>query len=154
MPFEADSILEIPISYNLPDDQLIWLGNKKGSFSVKSAYYIEMRVVDADSNGESTTEHSQPPFWKKIWHLNSPPKVRIFAWRVCKNGLPTMLALQCSGLNTSGFCLLCDREMESIQHALLLCPHAKHTWAAWPNCPLNLSSAGDDIMNIAAKFMT
>ena len=62
MPFEADSILEIPISYNLPDDQLIWLGNKRGSFSVKSAYYIAMRVVDAVSNGESTTEHSQPPF--------------------------------------------------------------------------------------------
>jgi len=62
LPFEADSILKIPISYNLPDDQLIWLGNKRGSFSMKSAYYIAMRVVDADSNGESTTEHSQPPF--------------------------------------------------------------------------------------------
>lgn len=121
LPFEADSILKIPISNNLPDDQLIWLGNKRGSFSVKRAYFIAMRVVDVDSNGESTTVHSQPPFWKNIWRLNVPPKVRIFAWHVCKNGLPTMLALRCRGLNSFGFCSLCDKEMESIQHALLLC---------------------------------
>ena len=90
---------------------------------------------------------------KKIWCLNIHPKVRIFAWHICKNGLPTMLALRCIGLNTFGFCLLCDNEMESIQYAFLLCPHTKHTWATWLDCPLNLSSTGDDILNIAAKFI-
>ncbi|XP_023893347.1 uncharacterized protein LOC112005329 [Quercus suber] len=153
LPFEADSILKIPISYNLPDDQLIWLGNKRGSFSVKSASYIAMRIAEANCMGESITVHSQPPFWKKIWHLNVPPKVWIFAWRVCNNGLPTMLALRCRGLNSSGFCPLCDKELESIQHALFLCPHAKCTWATWLDCPLNLTSINDDIMNIAAKFI-
>ncbi|XP_065638474.1 uncharacterized protein LOC136071304 [Quercus suber] len=110
-----------------------------------------MRIAEADCMGESTTVHSQPPFWKKIWHLNVPPKVWIFAWRVCNNGLPTMLALRCRGLNSSEFCLLCDKELESIQHALFLCTHAKCTWAAWLDCPLNLTSTNDDIMNIAAK---
>ncbi|XP_023873869.1 uncharacterized protein LOC111986467 [Quercus suber] len=74
-PFEADSILKIPICYSLPNDQLIWMGNKRGSFSVKSAYYIAMHVVKENEFGESTSEHNQSSFWKKIWQLNVPPKI-------------------------------------------------------------------------------
>ena len=37
LPFEADIILKIPLSYNLPNDKLIWIGNKRGEFTVKSA---------------------------------------------------------------------------------------------------------------------
>ena len=47
LPFEANSILKIPLSYNLPDDELIWVGNKKGSLTVKSAYYIAAKIVDS-----------------------------------------------------------------------------------------------------------
>lgn len=32
LPFEASTILKIPLSYNLPEDCLIWVGNKKGIF--------------------------------------------------------------------------------------------------------------------------
>ena len=28
LPFEAETILNIPLSYNLPEDSIIWLGNK------------------------------------------------------------------------------------------------------------------------------
>lgn len=27
LPFEADSILRIPLSHSIPEDKLIWLGN-------------------------------------------------------------------------------------------------------------------------------
>ena len=62
LPFEADSILKIPISYDLPKDQLISLGNKMGSFTMKSVYYLAMKVVEVKGNGESTAEHNQVPF--------------------------------------------------------------------------------------------
>ena len=52
LPSEAATILKIPISYRLPDDQLVWIGNKSGSFIVKSAYYIAMRMVDDHEIGE------------------------------------------------------------------------------------------------------
>ncbi|XP_075669920.1 uncharacterized protein LOC142639655 [Castanea sativa] len=74
LPFEAESILKIPISYSIREDQLIWLGNKNGSFTVKSAYYIAMRVVKSNENGGSTAEHNQSFFWKRFWQLNVPPK--------------------------------------------------------------------------------
>ena len=153
LPHEAATILKILISFRLPDDQLVWIGNKRGSFTVKSAYYIAMRMVDDQEFGECSAVHSQTSFWKAIWHLNIPPKIRIFAWRVCKNGLPTMLNLHSRGLNIFGFCPLCDEEMEFVQHALFLCSHAKLTWVNWPDCPVSFSSPNASIMDFISKFI-
>ncbi|XP_075662961.1 uncharacterized protein LOC142632449 [Castanea sativa] len=43
---EVRTILNIPLGHNLPKDQIIWVGNKKGEFTVKSAYYITVGVLD------------------------------------------------------------------------------------------------------------
>ena len=40
LPFEVETILNVPISYHAQEDQLIWVGNKSGVFTVKSAYYV------------------------------------------------------------------------------------------------------------------
>ena len=58
LPHEAATILKIPISFRLPDDWLVWIGNKRGSFTVKSMYYIAMCMVDDQEIGECSTEHS------------------------------------------------------------------------------------------------
>ena len=54
-------------------------GNRKGEFSVKSAYYIAVGVIDTMEEGESSSGDSRSPLWRKLWHLNIPPKVCIFA---------------------------------------------------------------------------
>ena len=51
LPHEASTILKIPISYNLPEDSLIWIGNKRGAFTVKSAYHIATGIVDSIEEG-------------------------------------------------------------------------------------------------------
>ena len=86
LAFEVEIVLGIPISYHLPDDQLIWVGNKKGIFSVKSAYYVARKVLEGSEQGESSLGDVRAPLWKKMWHLNIPAKVRIFAQqggRIC-----------------------------------------------------------------------
>ena len=40
LSFEARTILNIPFCHSLPEDQIIWVRNRRGEFSVKSAYYI------------------------------------------------------------------------------------------------------------------
>ena len=55
--FEANEILKIPLSHNLAEDSLIWLGNKKGSFMVKSVYYVTKKLVKAGVAGESSANH-------------------------------------------------------------------------------------------------
>lgn len=54
LPLEADTIQNMPLGYNLPDDKLIWTGNRKGDFTVKSAYYITLSLVEAEEMGESS----------------------------------------------------------------------------------------------------
>ncbi|XP_075658938.1 uncharacterized protein LOC142628784 [Castanea sativa] len=66
LPFEAETILRIPLSYNLPDDKIIWVGNKGGEFSIKSAYHIAANKVDAQVIGESSSGDVRAPFWKKV----------------------------------------------------------------------------------------
>ena len=39
LPFEAETLLNILLSYNLLEDKIIWVGNKRGIFSIKSAYF-------------------------------------------------------------------------------------------------------------------
>ena len=63
LPFEANTILKIPLSYNLPKDNLIWLGNKKGIFTVKSAYHIASSMVDSNENAESSSSNARTSLW-------------------------------------------------------------------------------------------
>ncbi|KAL0001356.1 hypothetical protein SO802_015137 [Lithocarpus litseifolius] len=53
LPFEANTILNIPLSYSFSDDKLIWLRNKRGEFSVRSAYYVALPLVVTNNEGES-----------------------------------------------------------------------------------------------------
>ena len=77
LPFEARTILNIPLCHSLPEDQIIWVGNRRGEFSVKSAYYIACDVLNSSDEGECSIGDSRKPLWKKLWHLSIPPKVRI-----------------------------------------------------------------------------
>lgn len=79
LPLTANSILKIPLSYNLLEDELIWVGNKSGSFTVKSAYYIVVKIVDSSEAGESSNRDSRSQLWKMMWQLKIPTKIRIFA---------------------------------------------------------------------------
>ena len=153
LPFEANSILKIPLCYNLPDDELIWVGNKRGSFTVKSAYYIAAKIVDSSEEGESSIMDARSQLWKKMWHLKISAKVHIFAWRTCMNALPTMQNLKLRGVNTACFFPLCDKVPETLSHALLHYEHAKQNWACWQNYPMDLSLESQDILGIALNLL-
>ena len=47
LPVDAEAILKIPLSFNLPDDRIIWIGNKKGEFTVKSAYFVAVNLLES-----------------------------------------------------------------------------------------------------------
>uniref|UniRef100_A0A7N2KPV5 RNase H type-1 domain-containing protein n=1 Tax=Quercus lobata TaxID=97700 RepID=A0A7N2KPV5_QUELO len=74
LPFEAATILRILISFSLLEDSLIWLGNKNGSFIVKSADYIAAKLVEQGELEEGTSNSSALPLWRKIWQLKVPHK--------------------------------------------------------------------------------
>ena len=93
LPFKANTILNMPLSYNLPEDKIIWVSSRKREFSVKSAYYIALKVVYTNEGGECSRGDTRTPLWKRMWHLKIPAKIRIFAWYACMNALPTKMNL-------------------------------------------------------------
>ena len=89
LPFEAQTILNIPLSFNLPEDTIGWIGNNRGVFSIKSVYYVALALVDPSVVVKSSNGDYRTPLWKEMWQLKLPAKIRVFAWRACMNGLPT-----------------------------------------------------------------
>lgn len=66
LPLEAKTILNILLSFNLPDDSIVWVGNKCGVFSMKSAYYVALPLVDKFIEVKSSTGDYRTPLWKKM----------------------------------------------------------------------------------------
>lgn len=108
LPFEVSIILNIPLSHNLPEDKVIWVGNKKWDFNAKSAYYIALNVLETNETSERSKGDPRLPLWRKFWHLKILVKVRIFAWHAWMNALPTKLNLSKRGVNTNVSYPICD----------------------------------------------
>ena len=79
LPFEADLILRIPLSHNLPEDKIIWIGNNQGDFTAKNAYHIAHNLLESREKEECSNGDPCKPVWRKLWHLNLPAKIKIFA---------------------------------------------------------------------------
>ena len=106
LPFEANTILKIPLCYNLPEDKLIWMGNKKGDFKVKSAYFVAAKILDTRVDGECSFGNPNARIWRKIWSLKLPGKIKIFSWCAYVNGLPVLTNVAAKGIQTSYTCLI------------------------------------------------
>ena len=66
LPFEADRILKIPLCYNLPEDKLIWMGNKRRDSIVKSVYFVAVKILDTRVDGECSFGDPNAQIWRKI----------------------------------------------------------------------------------------
>ena len=117
IPSEASLILSTTLSSRAPNDLLVWGGEKSGKYSVRSAYRM-LATVDLDGNPEFSTTEYWRMFWKKIWSVKVPFKIRNFLWRVCIDALPTLVKLQRRTIIFIARCSFCLAEDEDIMHAL------------------------------------
>ena len=95
---------------------------------MKSAYNITLKLGRGEDEEECSSWDSRAPLWKRMWHLKIPTKIRIFRWRACLNGLPTVENFKKRGINISELCPCCEKEPESINHSLLRCEIMKKVW--------------------------
>ncbi|KAL0447804.1 UNVERIFIED_CONTAM: hypothetical protein Slati_1908300 [Sesamum latifolium] len=128
---DVDCILSIPLPADRGRDVLRWHQEKNGRFSVQSAYPIALR--QAVSGDQGCSLRSPGGRWRFIWKARVPPKVQIFAWRLCRDALPTIYNLSRRGVKTLGCCPWCGKDQEDVYHALLECSFARLTWAM-SNC--------------------
>ena len=109
---------------------MAWHYDKKGIFSVKSAYKVQMednrrrsvRGVQGTSAGSSL----QKEHWAGIWAMNCPGKIKHFIWRLAHNSLVVRMNLERRGLELDTRCVMCNRLNEDSAHLLFKCKFAKH----------------------------
>ena len=72
LPFEAESIKNIPlVGVNKPD-RFIWAHTSNGIFSVQSAYHMLVEDSNNSSQGASSSSSRWSKFWKKLWSVQVP----------------------------------------------------------------------------------
>ena len=74
LPFGVETILNMPLSYTLPKDKIIWVGNKKGEFTVKSAYYIALTMIKSPGGRECSHEDPHGRSHVEGWGGHGPPQ--------------------------------------------------------------------------------
>ena len=73
----------------MPQDEVVWAYTPKEKFTVHSAYKIALDKAMNSRVCEPSNADTHRKFWRKIWSLNMPNKVKSYAWRACRNVLPT-----------------------------------------------------------------
>ncbi|XP_062014381.1 uncharacterized protein LOC133730890 [Rosa rugosa] len=131
-PDVAQKVLCIPLSRRIFCDKPCWSPEKKGFYSVKTAYWIARakvleHVLTSTSQGNPYAE-----LWKRLWKAKVPGKVQICIWRACSNLLPTKVKLSTKGYEGDLQCILCPHAYEVISHVLCKCPTAAAILTAPP----------------------
>ncbi|XP_062028881.1 uncharacterized protein LOC133744867 [Rosa rugosa] len=128
----AQQVLCIPLSRRTIEDKLVWSPEKKGFYSVKTAYWIARtkvleKVLASTSQGDPFQE-----LWNRIWKAKVQGKVQICIWRACSNLLPTRAKLSTKGYVGDIHCLLCSQAYEDTAHIFCKCPTAVQILTAAP----------------------
>ena len=126
-PLEARLIKSLPLSSIPLPDSLVWSSEKSGSYCVKSGYKLLCNLHNLDTNHLQISE-SQLGFWKSIWKMKVPGKIKHFIWKACTNSLPTKDNLMKRKILNESVCSRCAEESESVVHALWSCACIKTVW--------------------------
>ncbi|CAL2254759.1 unnamed protein product [Prunus armeniaca] len=114
-----DQILSIPLPLSPLHDKLVWGPNPNGKFSIKSAYNLQL---------QDEPSHPRTPLLKKMWNLNLPPKVKLFAWLRIRKRLQVQSHLYKYIPNINPECPLCKNHLETINHLFFECQFAVNIW--------------------------
>ncbi|KAK3204144.1 hypothetical protein Dsin_018190 [Dipteronia sinensis] len=122
---DRELILAIPISIGDKPDCWMWHFDKKGIYNVKSGYRV---ACDSKLRALSSSSVQKGEWWKLLWNLHVPPKVRVFLWKVSNNAIPSLENLFRRKVNLVLCCGRCEEEVESTSHALFWCTEVEKVW--------------------------
>lgn len=109
-------ILNIPLD-NHGEDTWSWKHSSKGLFTVKSYYHMLHKY----KYGSVMISEEWKKFWKCLWRLKIPNKIKYFGWRLCSGILPVCDNLLKKGLDLQSKCFLYNNSLESANHVFGLC---------------------------------
>ena len=152
--FDAEAILKILLSRRLVQDSIIWIHTKNGKYSVKSGYHIAKQLkLDDCNDGECSSQRVPNQIWTKIWKANVPNKIKVFPRKASKNALPTLDNLLHRRVIENATCNFCQRDEETILHALWGCGAAQDVWAGSVVCFQKCGTVFHDFRKLVEEIM-
>jgi hypothetical protein len=130
---DATIILAFPI-FEGTENSLAWHYDKKGLFSVRSAYRVcrdDLLRRAIRGEAQASSRNQPDPLWGKIWDLNCPSKIKHFIWRFSYNSHPLRCSLVRRGLKIDTVCPICGREDEDGAHLFFKCKLARNVLRLW-----------------------
>ena len=112
-------IKRISIPLRPMPDQLVWIIDPKGSFTVKSALKTHQGHADSVLPGS---------LWSKFWKLKFHERFKVLLWRIGMDILPTKLNVAKRIGHGDTCCPLCNTKDESIIHVFFRCSVSKAIW--------------------------
>ena len=146
---EAEVIKNIPLSLTTQPDILIWPFTPSGSYSVKSGY----RFLLENSAQFQSTDHDAE-YWKNVWSLEVPSKIKNFVWRASKDALPVKKNLLHRRISQDGQCEICKAGDEDCLHALFFCPEVQAMWIADPQWKWLTKMCGSTMKDIFKRVFS
>jgi hypothetical protein len=137
VPMDAELVLNIPLPTRQQDDWWAWHYEKRGVFTVRSAYRMlvdakERRTAWLEENAGKSDTKGEEKDWTSLWNVRVPSKLRVFLRRLAKQTLPSMDLLHHRHMAPSDSCRLCGAQ-DSWRHALLECNMSRSVWALLPD---------------------
>ncbi|RYR18269.1 hypothetical protein Ahy_B03g062876 [Arachis hypogaea] len=127
----AELITKTPISLINKKDHFVWQHRKDGQYTVRTGYHVAKEEKDSKEEGricKASTSQDWREIWEAIWRLPVPQKVRMFLWKTVHRILPVNTNLHQRRITMTPTCSICQKENETIEHALLLCPWTRAVW--------------------------
>ena len=151
-PLDAKLILSIPLSARFPLDRLIWSHTPTGVFTTRSAYRMLANSALVN-NASSSNQNPQKQFWRGLWKLQVPNKVKVFAWRACNRALATMDNLTRRHIVDVNLCPVCKVVAEDPLHIVLDCPKVEQVWREHGWFSQAISSPPIDFTDLLSRFL-
>lgn len=97
---------------------------------MNSAYQVTRQAMLDLQHRECSSSQQMASFWRCIWKLPIPNKIKAFAWRDCRNIWPIKANLQFQKVTQDNVCEECGVAVESSGHVFWHCVRAKEVWTA------------------------
>ncbi|KAA3453480.1 reverse transcriptase [Gossypium australe] len=120
----ADLILRIPLSQYPHVDRVAWRGEPSGEFSVRSSYKL-LQSVDPTAYA---IQSNYSDFYRKLWRIDLPTKIKIFIWKSSWNYLATKANMLVRRLAANSLCPRCGLAEENMNHLFRRCPVSEEIW--------------------------
>ncbi|XP_074337663.1 uncharacterized protein LOC141674859 [Apium graveolens] len=135
---DANLILSIPLGED-NEDNWFWRHDKLGVYSVKSTY-INLQLA------RSRNLDNNSGFWRKLWNLKIPPKVKNFLWRSVNCCLPTKDLLRIKRVPVNMVCPFAESCRSTA--ALLVITGEYQSFGDWPQLIFDQSNKTSIILSV------